>query len=366
MQYPETVKCPVNSYNEWDPLEEVIVGSVNGAMLPAWDAINRHTVPPGEWDKIGQRLNPHGTPYPPEYIEAANREREIFIHILENEGVTVRRIEDVDYAAPFATPAWNVTSGFCGANPRDPFLVIGNEIIETPMADRSRFFEAWAYRELFKEYFHAGAKWTAAPKPQLLDSLYDSDYRVPGPDQPNRFVMTEFEPAFDAADFVRCGRDIFGQLSHVTNRFGVEWLRRHLGEEYRVHLIESRCRQAIHIDTTLMPLAPGKVLVNPEFLDVHKLPQIFKSWDVLVAPEPVRSVNDPMGATMSGWVNMNVLMLDEQRVIVEEKQTPMFSALKNWGFKPISCPFEHYYPFWGSFHCATLDIRRRGELKSYF
>ena len=122
-------------------------------------------MPPGEWEKIGQRLHPHGTPYPPEYIKAANREREQFIHILESEGVIVRRIEDVNYATPFGTPDWSVSSGFCGANPRDPFLVIGNEIIETPMADRSRYFEAWAYRELFKEYFRGGAKWTAAPKP---------------------------------------------------------------------------------------------------------------------------------------------------------------------------------------------------------
>lgn len=358
--------CPVNSHNEWDLLEEVIVGSVFGAMLPAWDTINRHTVPPGEWDKICCYQNPNGTPYPKERIKAANSEREEFIHILESEGVIVRRIEDVDYTAPFSTPDWSVTGGFSGANPRDPFLIIGNEIIETPMADRSRYFEAWAYRSLFKEYFKAGAKWTAAPKPMLADALYVPDYRIPGPDEPNRFVITEFEPTFDAADFVRCGKDIFGQLSHVTNNFGIEWLQRHLGDGYRIHLIESRCRQALHIDTTFMPLAPGKVIVNPEFTDINKLPAILKNWDILVSPQPVRSQNDPTGATVSGWVNMNVLMLDEKRVIVEKNQIPMITALKDWGFEPIPCSFENYYPFWGSFHCATLDIRRCGELKSYF
>ena len=35
-----------------------------------------------------------------------------------------------------------------------------------------------------------------------------------------------------------------------------------------------------------MHLAPGKVLVNPEFVDVARLPKVLKSWDVLVAPEP--------------------------------------------------------------------------------
>lgn len=29
-------------------------------------------------------------------------------------------------------------------------------------------------------------------------------------------------------------------------------------------------------------------------------------------------------------------------------------------------PVVHYAPFGGAFHCATLDIRRRGGLGSYF
>ena len=59
-------------------------------------------------------------------------------------------------------------------------------------------------------------------------------------------------------------------------------------------------------------------------------------------------------------------MLDEERVIVEARQEPLIRALTDWGFRPIPCSFEAYYPFLGSFHCATLDVRRRGELRSYF
>lgn len=57
--------------------------------------------------------------------------------------------------------------------PRDILTVIGDEIIEAPMAWRSRFFEYRAYRSLCKEYFRAGARWTTAPKPQMSDELYD-------------------------------------------------------------------------------------------------------------------------------------------------------------------------------------------------
>lgn len=64
-------------------------------------------------------------------------------------------------------------TGFHAAMPRDLLLVIGEEIIESPMAWRCRFFEYRAYRTLLKEYFKAGAKWTTPPKPLMCDELYD-------------------------------------------------------------------------------------------------------------------------------------------------------------------------------------------------
>jgi glycine amidinotransferase len=357
--------CPVNSHNEWDPLEEVIIGTLDGAMFSEWNTINVATVPPGEWVAAEQYVGGGGSPYPPALVEAARRDLAELIHILEAEGVRVRRIDPANYAAGFGTPGWKVTSGFCGANPRDPFMVLGNEILETPMADRSRFFEAWAYRSLFKEYWQAGAKWSAAPKPQLIDALYDQHYTLPSSDEPMRYMVTEFEPVFDAADFVRCGRDIFGQKSNVTNQLGIDWLQSHLGDGYRVHVLENTSPEAIHIDTTFMPLAPGKVLVSPDYLDLNKLPSVLKNWDVLVPPEPVPVIHDPL-RLVSKWIAINVLMLDEERIIVEKRQEPLIQALENWGFKPIPCSFESYYPFLGSFHCSTLDIRRRGTLQSYF
>lgn len=59
------------------------------------------------------------------------------------------------------------------AMPRDILIVVGNEIIEAPMAWRARFFEYRAYRSLIKEYFRKGAKWTTAPKPTMASELYD-------------------------------------------------------------------------------------------------------------------------------------------------------------------------------------------------
>jgi glycine amidinotransferase len=350
----------VNSYNEWDPLEEVVVGVIEGACAPAWHISLRATMPKNQW-KFFQRFG--GKPFPPEQIETAQKDLEMFVHILESEGVMVRRPDIIKHHIPYSTPEWNSPGGLYAAMPRDVILIIGDEIIEAPMAWRSRYFENFAYRGLIKDYFKKGARWTAAPKPQLNDELYNYDYKEPNDDQEMNYVITEFEPTFDAADFIKCGRDIFVQKSHVTNDFGINWLRRHLTNQYRIHVLEINDRHPMHLDASFMPLAPGKLLVNPE--RILAIPEMFKSWDILYAPESCISKKHPLYMT-SRWINMNVLMLDQERVVVEKNEETIIKAFKNFGLKPICCPFVNFNTFGGSFHCVTLDIRRRGQLQSYF
>lgn len=356
-------ECPVGSWNEWDPLEEVIVGRIDGAVIPAYHISSSYNLSPG-MRKLYRLFG--GRRYPGFLTRRAQKQLDEFVHILEAEGVRVRRPDPVDFGRKYSSPDWT-SRGFTVACPRDSVLIIGDEIIETPMPWRCRYFETFAYRSLFKEYFASGARWTAAPKPQLLDDLYRHDHVMPKPGEPITYVINENEPVFDAADFTRCGRDIFVTRSNVTNLAGIEWLRRHLGNGFRVHEVASLCRDPQHIDSTLVPLAPGKVLVNPEYLDMKRIPEVFKNWDILVAPDP-----DPLPPSrtwlsmVSKWISVNVLSLDEERVIVERSQPSMIKKLKEWGFKPIPCDFVDYGPFGGAFHCATLDVRRRGELKSYF
>jgi glycine amidinotransferase len=352
----------INCFNEWDPLEEVIVGVVDGAAVPEWHAALKATMPTEHEAFFRENA---GRPFPQEMIDAARRDLDGFVAILEREGVRVRRPEKIDHARPFSTQDWSSKGGLYAAMPRDVILVIGDELIEAPMPWRSRYHELGCYRPLMKEYFNAGARWTQAPKPELKDELYDHDFVDPVPGGPMRYVVTEFEPVFDAADFVRCGRDIFYQLSNVTNRFGVRWLERHLGSAYRLTELPVTDTHPMHIDATFMPLAPGKVLINPERMPRDRLPAMFKDWEVLVAPEPCvpASANLMMS---SRWISMNVVSLDEKRVVIESHETLLRDALKRWGFEPIMCPFNAFNRFGGSFHCATLDVRRRGDLKSYF
>jgi glycine amidinotransferase len=352
----------VNSFNEWDPLEEVIVGTLDGAAELPWDAALQAVIPTKDIESTRQYLSVQGgRPRPAHWRPQADKELARFIQILEAEGVTVRRPDPIDQARPYATPDWKSVGGNGQSDPRDVLIVLGNEILEATMAWRSRYFEVFSYRRLIKEYFKQGAKWVSAPKPQMADELYKPSH-VRG----KEYVLTEFEPVFDAADITRCGRDLFVQKSHVTNDFGIDWLQRHLGETFNVHKVEFEDDRALHIDATFVPLAPGKILVNPD-RPLKEVPAIFKrgGWEFLTAPRTTLSMTFPLFTNFQ-WLSMNMLSLDEKRIIVEENEEPLMQALRGWGFEPIPCPFRTNYRYGGSFHCATVDIRRRGGLQSYF
>jgi len=68
----------------------------------------------------------------------------------------------------------------------------------------------------------------------------------------------------------------------------------------------------------------------------------------------------------SFWLSMNMLSIDDKRIVVEESEKDTIQFLESLGFKVLQCPFVECYEFGGSFHCYTLDVRRRGNLLSYF
>ncbi|MEO8180789.1 MAG: amidinotransferase [Deltaproteobacteria bacterium] len=358
--------CVVNSHNDWDPLEEIIVGRVEGATVPTFDAVVKANTYKKNWWFFQEH---GGRPFPHDLVERAAAELNGFCSMLEAEGITVRRPDVVDFSKVNATPHFEST-GLYAAMPRDILSVIGNEVLEAPMAWRSRFFEYAAYRRLMREYLLGGAKWTTAPKPLMSDDLYDLDYPIDEVSDRHalvaqgRFVTTEFEPCFDAADIIRCGRDLFVQRSQVTNRMAILWLQRHFGDARRVHVLQFVDPNPMHIDATLVPLRPGLVLANPE----RPCQQIdlFENagWDVVEAPPTTLPDSWPLYLS-SRWLSMNILMLDTTTVVVERQEEPMQRLMKDLGFRVISIDFRHVYTFGGSFHCVTCDIRRNGRIEDY-
>jgi glycine amidinotransferase len=349
----------VNSHNEWDPLREVIVGTLEGAAVPSWHHTIAATMPESSFAMMQGRA---GMSFPEELLAKGRAELDAFADTLEAEGVRVRRPDPIDFTRPFATPDWFSPGGVYAAMPRDLLLVVGSDIIEAPLSWRCRRFEIHAYRRLLREYFERGGRWTSAPMPRLTDELYDPGWedRI---GTPTGWVTREIEPVFDAADFSRCGRDIFVQRCHTTNQAGIAWLRRHLGHGYRVHELPIDDPHGMHVDATFVPLSPGRVLVNRERLP--ELPPMFRGWEVIDAPPPTLPSSWPMFMS-SAWVSINVLMLDPERVVVERQEEPLIRLLERRGFRCVKVDFRHVMTFGGSFHCVTADVNRAGTLQSYF
>ncbi|KAF6774928.1 hypothetical protein AHF37_05882 [Paragonimus kellicotti] len=254
--------------------------------------------------------------------------------------------------------------------PRDFLLVIGDELIEASMTWRSRYFDFVAYRPLILDYWKRGAKWTVAPKPTDFKKLIDENVSQrldAGTSDKAQIgtVTTESEPCFDAADFIRAGRDIFGQRSQVTNLTGIDWLRRHLAPRgIRVHQLTFEDPRPMHIDATFVLVKPGIALQNPE-RPCHQTKQ-FKAagWDVIDVPIPLMKKDHPMWLG-SNWLSMNVLMLDQNRVLVEAEETTIQKMYEDIGVKPIPVKMRHANSIGGGFHCWSCDIRRKGTLQTY-
>jgi glycine amidinotransferase len=68
----------------------------------------------------------------------------------------------------------------------------------------------------------------------------------------------------------------------------------------------------------------------------------------------------------SKWLSINNVSLDTERMIVEAQEEPLIKFLETIGVKAIKVPFRHVFSLGGGFHCHTCDIRRRGDLQSYF
>src|SRR6478672_8252930 len=134
---PTATSTPVvSSYNEWDPLEEVIVGVAEGAVRSAYEPAVSPFIPPGDAAREFR-----GGEFFAEEIARAQEQLDGLAALLESRGIVVRRPDPVDHDFEAVTPDFECALGHAQTCPRDVLLVVGEEIIEAPMAQRSRYFE---------------------------------------------------------------------------------------------------------------------------------------------------------------------------------------------------------------------------------
>jgi len=343
------------SCNEWDRLEEVIVGNPFNAKYPTPDKSSQLA----EFADRTIEAIPSGT-IPQRIIEETEEDLLGFIDVLKQLDIVVRRPTTWQHNSKFSTVHWEA-DGYSNYNPRDILLVIANNIIEAPNVIRSRLFESFSYREILMEYTMKGAKWFAAPRPMLLDSLFDVTDR-------SRPIPLEHEPVFDAANILRLGRDLLYLVSSTGNETGAKWLQTILGNEFRVHMARD-IYYGSHIDTTFVALRPGLILCNPSRVNSENLPRFLEQWEVLYSPPMIQKQYDAEYLAKSiacDWIDMNMFSISENLVVVDKDQLPLIRLLERYKFDVIPLTLRHSRLMGGGFHCVTLDTRRSGTLESYF
>lgn len=343
----------VNSNTEWGKLKEIILGTAEYAQVPIIKNHDIHCVDYANYDTVNDLP---GGKYPKKILEETQEDLDLFQKQLESAGVRVFRPEAIDQGQKFSLPNWQ-SDGYYLYCPRDSVLIIGDTIIETPMPLRSRYFETFAYKKIFKNYFEQGSKWISAPKPELDDRLYDRKNLS----QP---TLTDHEIAFDAANVIKCGEDIFYLVSNSGNRLGAKWLQSTLGDHYRVHILDN-IYAYVHIDTSIMPLSPGKVLLNPDRVNEKNLPSYFKNWDKIWAAEPNETEYLENWAPASPWLSMNVLSVSENLIAVESRQSSLIKQLESLGFDIMPVTMRHCRTLSGGPHCVTLDTVRDDRCEDY-
>ncbi len=366
------MNCPVNSYDEWSPLEEVIVGDGLPSKLPALDFSFKVFFHDNIYNT--KRFEEDAHQYiTKRHVEEHREDVENFADTLKSLGIKVRRPKVPQIVHRVKTPNWESTI-HPSLNVRDLTMIVGDTIIESPPMCRWRYFETDYLKHLFLEYFKHGAKWIQAPKPLLMNHSFDLSYFGE-----NSFACDDYETLrgadlapmncgheimFDAANCLRLGDTILMNVSCENHRLGAKWLQSQLGEKFKVVCVEWTDS---HIDSTFLPIRPGLAIVMRPDLT---LPEIFNNWDIIYIPMRRRNQEEyeRQGIKLaSPRIELNFLSISPNLIICHDQyEQALSTALKKYKVEVMPSPIRHCELFSGAHHCMTLDVRRKGGLESYF
>jgi N-dimethylarginine dimethylaminohydrolase len=302
----------INSCNEWDPLEQCVVGVATDANWPVSDPVFSLESQKTLWTETPV---PAG-PVPQHIIDEANEDLDALAAVLTQHGVDVVR------PTPFNFQAHDGMYNYC---PRDRFLVWGDTIVDPAMMYPCRDMELQCYHDLVDtatHYLH----------------------------MPRNEGMT-----LDAANVCRLGNDWLFLESASGNRAAYNWL---CAQFPQINIELCNFYAGVHIDSTVVPLRDGLVLLNGSRVNEDNCPKVFDHWDKIYVDDVVAQTfyNYPYA---SKWIAMNMLVVNPSTVIVDKYQTELIRILEQWNFTVIPLELRHSRTLGGGFHCVTLDTRRQ-------
>lgn len=301
----------ISSFNEWDPLKSVVVGSAKYANWPSNDPVFAREAEKTTWKETPV---PTG-PVPQHIVDEADEDLNILARTLHNLGVEVLR------PAPRNYP---VTGGMYNYCPRDRLLVYGNTIVDPAMMYPCRDQEIL-----------------------VLDEIVHKSHDV-------RVMPRNQGMILDAANVCRLNDTWLFLESDSGNRLAYEWL----CEQFPKVTIELvNFYAGVHIDSTIVPLREGLVMLNASRVSEATVPECLQSWEKIWVTDVVAQ-DFYQYPYASKWIAMNMLVVDPSTVIVDKHQTELIKTLEHHKFTVIPLELRHSRTLGGGFHCVTLDLLR--------
>lgn len=301
----------ISSYNEWDPLKKIVVGSATHANWPTDDPVFAQEGSKTSWTETPV---PSG-PVPEHIVEEANIDLELLSNALESMGVEVLRPSEMDFVQ------YGGMYNYC---PRDRLLVYGDTVVDCNMMYPCRDMEI----EALWEVTGMAGRVIKMPRNQGL--------------------------ILDAANVCRLGDTWLFLESASGNRAAYDWLCQQFPD---VKIELCNFYSGVHIDSTITPLREGLVLLNSSRVNESNCPQALADWDKIYIDQvvPQDFYQYPYA---SKWIALNMLVVDPETVIVDAHQDQLIKTLLSHNFNIIPMTLRHSRTLGGGFHCVTLDLVR--------
>jgi glycine amidinotransferase/scyllo-inosamine-4-phosphate amidinotransferase 1 len=158
----------------------------------------------------------------------------------------------------------------------------------------------------------------------------------------------------DAANVARLGNSMLFLESASGNRAAYDWLCERFPN---VNIELCNFYAGVHIDSTIVPLREGLVLVNGSRVTPENLPRSLKDWEVIYCNH-VEEQGFFQYPYASKWIALNMLVVDPHRIIVDKNQPILIDFLERNQFEVIPMQLRHSRTLGGGFHCVTLDLHR--------
>lgn len=351
-------------WTEWDPLEEIIVG----------------TCPPENfYDNVIQ--DERSLPLLQTILRETREDLDNLSKTLEGMGVKVHRPKNLPFERGIDIAGFKIKNPVAPIVPRDQYLVYGEKIVQTYTSMPDRWLESLAYYDIFRELFQQGHEWVSMPPP-LLDNFPDNSIWYSDSFGRYHCVMAD-RLLWHTATMFKCGDALITNTRGPGNDLGLEWMRRQFPEA-RILANRSTVQDNIgHIDHGFFMTddetvfaekefwAPAWVTKNKDVTYLHDLVDTpdFANYDQAFRESEGKFSYDYLNTWMSEWkgyvqevaFDFNVLVVDSKNIFISNAQPKLQEMLDKRGITAHVSPIRHNH-FWdGGIHCLTLDVKRRGE-----